>query len=123
MAKILVVDDALNARTLLALALSQSKHQVVQAVNGKEALAEIERGRPDLIFMDLRMPVLNGESTAQILKEDPATAAIPIVAVSAKTIDRDALPHFDYCLAKPYQISEIIDLVAQFCEQTIAAPQ
>src|SRR5690348_16152194 len=98
MAKILVVDDALNARTILALALSHSKHQVVQAANGREALEEVRRGNPDVIFMDLRMPVLNGESTAEILKADAGTAGIPIVAVSAKTMDAEDLPYFDHFL-------------------------
>jgi two-component system OmpR family response regulator len=83
--KVMIVDD--DEDILLVAALSASRignWQVVTAGTGMEALALAQRERPDLILLDAMMPVLDGPATIARLREDPATAAIPVIFLTAR---------------------------------------
>jgi len=87
--KILVVDDNEDSRELVAKVLKQSGYQIVEAVDGEEALARVLSEKPDLILMDRSLPKLDGLEVARRLKAEEATKGIPIVAVTAHAMRGD----------------------------------
>ncbi len=86
--KILIVDDVDHYHEYLKL-LMRTAAEVVSACNGNEGFDMARRERPDLILMDLRMPVLDGFESISFLKGDPETRDIPIVAVTAQAMTED----------------------------------
>jgi len=80
---ILVVDDLPDARRICAEYLEYRRYRVETAEDGLEALAKARELRPDLILMDLAMPLLDGCEATRRLKSDPRTADIPVIAVTA----------------------------------------
>jgi CheY-like chemotaxis protein len=81
---VLVVEDDIVIRGLIATILEADGHRVVQAANGKEALDVLEAGeRPGLILLDLMMPVLSGAELIELLQQDVRLAGLPVVVVSA----------------------------------------
>ena len=81
--KILIVDDNSDLRTLLVLDLKESGYRVFEAATGLEALKQARATHPDLIFMDLSMPVVNGDEALVWLKADPLTRHIPVIVTTA----------------------------------------
>ena len=82
---ILVVEDAPESLYLLASLLSLAGHRVREAPNGELALWSATRHPPDLVLLDIRMPGMNGLDVCRCLKADPATAAVPVIFISAFT--------------------------------------
>ena len=80
--RILVVDDEANIRELLTQEFTEAGYSVVTAANGREAVAEVRRQRPDLIVLDVMMPEMNGFDVAAVLRNDPQTLDIPIIILS-----------------------------------------
>jgi two-component system, OmpR family, response regulator len=85
--KVLVIDDEPDIRRIVRLGLSRvGKMEVVEASNGTEGLARAKQDRPDAILLDVMMPGLDGPSTLARLREDPETAGVPVVFLTAKAI-------------------------------------
>jgi DNA-binding response OmpR family regulator len=87
--RILIVDDEPDIRGLLRLTLERESYQVDEATNGEDALAAVEAAIPDLIILDLMMPVLDGHQTCFRLKSNPAWAQIPVIMLTAKGDEAD----------------------------------
>ena len=85
--RILVADDVEDTRYLLKLLLEMKGHSVFEAVNGEEAVECALKELPDLILMDLNMPVMDGLAAARCLRQHAETSRIPIVALSAHMDD------------------------------------
>jgi CheY-like chemotaxis protein len=85
--KILIVEDNNASREILVLRLRSMGYQAIEAQNGKEALARAEADKPDLIFMDMGLPEIDGLKTSAMLKQNPQTSHIPIVALTALISD------------------------------------
>ena len=83
---VLLVDDYLDARQMYTAYLEYSGFSVVQATNGVEALREALESRPDIILMDLSLPVMDGWEATRQLKADPRTAKIPVVALTGQSL-------------------------------------
>jgi DNA-binding response OmpR family regulator len=81
--KILIVDDEPNIALLLADVLADAGYETSTSGNGRDALEAVHRDPPDLMLLDVQMPVLDGFEVASRLKADPATATIPIIMLSA----------------------------------------
>jgi CheY-like chemotaxis protein len=81
--KILIVEDNNASREILLLRLRSMGYQAVEAQNSKEALERAEAEKPDLIFMDMGLPEIDGIKTSAMLKQNPETSHIPIVALTA----------------------------------------
>ena len=109
-ATVLVVDDDSDARALLELALSTEGLAVKSAVNGADALRVARRWRPDIILLDLAMPIMDGYAfrAAQLL--DPLLAAIPVICVSGRHDVEEAVRHLKMtaCVPKPFCLTEVI---------------
>ncbi len=85
MGRILVVDDEPHIVKLVAFALERNGHEVFQAADGVAGLQVAAEEQPDLILMDVMMPVMTGFDALERLKEDPETSDIPVVMLSAKS--------------------------------------
>jgi signal transduction histidine kinase/ActR/RegA family two-component response regulator len=113
---ILVVDDVAWNRDLTVAYLRDSHHTVRQACDGLEALEQIERQRPDVVLMDLRMPRLSGDKALLRIKADPATAQLPVIAVTASSMAHDEgtlRSRFDGYVRKPYSKADLLAALAQ----------
>lgn len=89
MAKILLVEDNEMNRDMLSRRLERRGHSVALAIDGPSGLAGAKTGSPDLILMDMSLPVIDGWEAARRLKADPATAKIPIIALTAHAMAED----------------------------------
>lgn len=84
---ILVAEDFDDIRLMIRLLLERRGHHVVEAADGREAVDAASRERPDLILMDLNMPVCDGITATRVLRSRPETAGVPVVAVTAHCSD------------------------------------
>lgn len=89
MTKILLVEDNEMNRDMLSRRLQRKGYVVVIAVDGGEGVAMAESERPDLILMDMSLPVLNGWDATRQIKATPALASIPIIALTAHAMASD----------------------------------
>ena len=89
MPKILLVEDNEMNRDMLSRRLTKRGYDVVIAVDGQAGVNSANDERPDLILLDMSLPVLDGWAAAARLKGDPATAAIPIIALTAHALAGD----------------------------------
>ncbi|MEI6669250.1 MAG: hybrid sensor histidine kinase/response regulator [Acidobacteriota bacterium] len=110
-ALILIADDDETSQELFADILHTSGYATLKACDGNRVVEMARWARPDLILMDLAMPGMDGYAAAKILKQDPQTSAIPIVAVTAFAMvgDRQRVTHagFDGYLDKPIRVKEL----------------
>lgn len=87
--KILIVEDVEDSRAILVLILQRyCAYQTIEASTGKQAIQKALSEKPDLIVMDLGLPDINGVDVAKVLKENPATADIPVIAHTAWCPDK-----------------------------------
>jgi CheY-like chemotaxis protein len=102
---ILLADDHEDNRLALLTVLEREGYRTLGAANGQQAVEAAREHMPDLILMDLAMPVMDGRQAMQQLRADPATTGIPIVVLTAMAlmVDRDRLvaEGFDGLLIKP----------------------
>jgi len=111
MKKILVVEDVDFNRDLV-VQLLEDKYQVIEAVNGQEGVSIAEKEKPELILMDLSLPVMDGWEATRILKADTELRSIPVIAITAHAMKGDeekalAAGCDDY-LVKPLDEDELL---------------
>jgi two-component system, chemotaxis family, chemotaxis protein CheY len=110
---VLVVDDDPDILEALSEILEAEGFEIRRARNGKEALERLEPEPPQLILLDLMMPVMDGWEFAQRMRQKPQVAKIPIIVLSAdrnvgsKATDIGAVGH----LAKPFELNDLLDMV------------
>lgn len=116
--KILVVEDYEDARTMIRVRLMLEGYQIIEAANGKDAIELATNESPDLIIMDVAMPVLDGIETTRILKSLNETKRIPIIALTAhihnsfiKEKTKEA--GVDEYLGKPVDIEVLLERIKQ----------
>lgn len=86
---VLVADDDHNLRKILCLFLKNARYDTVEAANGREALNMAKGQMPDLILMDIMMPLMDGFTVCKLLKDDPETKRIPVLICTAKNRKED----------------------------------
>jgi CheY-like chemotaxis protein len=89
MPKVLLVEDNEMNRDMLSRRLTRNGYDVVIAVNGQEGIEMAASEKPDLILMDMSLPVLDGWEATRKLKADQATASIPVIALTAHAMESD----------------------------------
>ena len=116
-AKILHVEDNASNRKIARDLLGSRGHQVVEALDGEEALAAAERERPDLILMDVQLPRVSGLEATRRIKARPDLSHIPIVAVTSFALsghDQQAYAAgCDRYVAKPYKPRELLRIIEE----------
>ncbi len=116
--KILLVDDNKNNRSLIVDLLENSSLNIFEAVNGKEAVEIAFKELPDVILMDLRMPVMDGIEATRILRGDERTKHIPVICISASSKiilkDKDMNELFDEFLLKPVVLPNLVEVLKKY---------
>ena len=115
MAKILVIEDNAANMKLARLLLRNVGHAVLCAVDAETGLKMVASDSPDLILMDIQLPGMDGLAATALLKQDPATAAIPIVALTAMAMSTDKEKTIaagcDGYIAKPVRYEELYAVI------------
>ena len=115
---ILVVEDQEDNRQILRDLLSANDYDMLEAENGEEALAAVKKQRPDLILMDIQLPVLDGYEATRRLKADPATKSIPVIVVTSYALSGDETKAresgCDAYVTKPYSPRALLAKIKEF---------
>jgi two-component system, cell cycle response regulator DivK len=119
--RILIVEDNENNRSLFRDILSFHGYEVSVAADGQEGVALARKLMPDLILMDIQMPGMDGMTAGSILKGDPATSGLKIVALTSFAMQGDQekflVAGFDGYLSKPINTRELPGLVKRWLEE------
>lgn len=125
LAHILIADDYDDNRELLRLMLEGAGYSVRETRDGRECVAAARAEPPDIVLIDLSMPVLDGWGTLDELRADERTRAVHCIAVTAFAAEQDrerALDAgFDAYLSKPYRSKDLLDMVERILNQIKAA--
>lgn len=120
--KILVVEDIESNRSLVKEYLEGQNITIVEAENGEEAIDKMKEILPDLILMDLRMPIMDGDQAIEIIKADKNLKDIPIIVLTASTTKTEKQGDFfakvDAILLKPFTKNQLIEAMMKFLPYT-----
>jgi two-component system cell cycle response regulator DivK len=114
---ILVADDDPDILSIVSMSLEAQGYSVFKATNGQEAIDLAREHHPDLILMDMMMPIVSGYEAVAALKGDDATKDIVIVGLSAKAMatdmERASDAGIDAYITKPFRIAQILSVVEE----------
>ncbi|HEX7238839.1 MAG TPA: response regulator [Longimicrobiaceae bacterium] len=117
---ILLVEDNEDNVTVYRTILEHSGYRVVEARDGAEAIRLAREERPDLVLMDISIPEIDGWEATRILKADPDTAGLPIIALTAHALESDRARAeevgCDGYLVKPIEPRRVLEEVARFLD-------
>lgn len=115
---ILIIEDDLKNLKLIRDVLLVNSYETIEASNGKQGVEMAKNMMPDLILMDVQMPILDGLEATRILKADAETSEIPIVALTSYAMvgDEERIKDAgcDGYLTKPIHIKEFLEIVAEY---------
>jgi DNA-binding response OmpR family regulator len=121
-AKILIVDDEPDIRKILTKRLENAGYDVVEAENGKEGIALATKEAPDLILMDIMMPVMNGVEATRHIRAQLITAAIPVIMLTAKKDKQSELEGIDVgaddYITKPFDHDKLLARIGMLLRRT-----
>lgn len=115
--KILVVEDFDDIRKMMKILLELYGYEVLEAADGYEAVETAVEKRPDLIFMDIAMPSLDGIQAASVIRQHDSLKNVPILAVTAYSdfyYEKARRAGFDEVISKPLNLNELKPLVRQY---------
>jgi two-component system chemotaxis response regulator CheY len=113
-ARVLVVDDDKGIREFVRTVLSDEGYDVAEATDGQQALDRVAQRRPDVILLDMRMPVMDGWEFARTYREQPGPHAPIVIVTAALDVAKDAKEiGANGFLAKPFQLDDLLQLVQQ----------
>lgn len=119
--KIMVIDDSKTIRSSARLFMEKAGYEIIEVEDGFDALSKIMEEEPDLVFIDVLMPNLDGLQTCQIIKRNPMFKNLPIIILSSKDGEFDKAKGMmmganDY-LVKPFTKDSIIKVVKSYTEK------
>jgi two-component system cell cycle response regulator DivK len=121
--RILVIEDTEDNRRILRDLLTNAGFDVIEAVDGEKGVAAAAEHRPDLILMDIQLPVIDGYEATRRIKSDAKTSHIPIIAVTSYALSGDEAKTrsagCDGSIAKPYSPRQILAVVRKFLSGTV----
>jgi DNA-binding response OmpR family regulator len=113
--RILIVEDEESLLKLESILLSSKGYHVTGVMDGKSALDEINARKPDLVVLDIMLPELDGFEVCKRIKENPETAGIPVVMLTAKKNSQDYARGMqvgaDAYVTKPFKSAQVIELI------------
>ncbi|NQW22956.1 MAG: response regulator [SAR202 cluster bacterium] len=122
MCKILIADDEPDMRALLADLLMEAGHEVTEAENGQVAVQQVQNEMPDLVLLDVLMPLMNGIQVLQRLRDDPATKALPVILLTAFSLSDEETDILDtpntYHVTKPWRRGVVESAITSALAQT-----
>ena len=121
-ATLLIADDVALNRKLLKDYLHNSEFKIIEAANGQEALDKAREHKPDVVLMDVRMPVMDGLEAMQAMKKDSRLQHIPIIAITASAMigaQKEVKKISDVFLSKPVSKKGIITALSRFLEYRV----
>ena len=112
MALVLVVDDEFGITELFDAVLTDEGHRVLTAMNGRQGLEMLAQERPDLVFTDYMMPVMDGAAMLSAITADPGLRDVPVVVMSAMPEATVAERCFGYAafMQKPFRLTQLTNL-------------
>jgi two-component system cell cycle response regulator DivK len=120
---ILVVEDQEDNRQILRDLLGSAGFRMIEAHDGREALTVARSERPNLILMDIQLPILDGYEATRSIKRDPELKHIPVIAVTSYALSGDEQKAreagCDAYVAKPYSPRHLLTKIGQFLEQPL----
>jgi two-component system cell cycle response regulator DivK len=121
MNQILIVEDNEKNLKLVRDVLQVKGYSTLEAISAEDGIALAAQHMPDLILMDIQLPGMNGIDALKVLRADPATAAIPVIAVTASVMQQDrnliTQAGFDGYIGKPLNLKEFLDAVRAMLER------
>ena len=124
--RVLIVEDEPDIRELVVHHLKREGYQVSAASSGEEALRQVQAAPPDLVILDLMMPAMNGLEVCRRLRQDPVTASLPIVMLTAKGDEVDRVLGLeigaDDYIVKPFSPKELLARVRALLRRSRPAP-
>jgi len=122
MSLVLIIEDNEKNMKLARDILKAKGYQTAEAVTGEEGVKIAMERKPDLVLMDIQLPGINGIEAFRQLRADPATARIPVVAITASVTPTDrsqiTAAGFDAFVSKPISLKEFVDTVKRVLEGT-----
>jgi two-component system cell cycle response regulator DivK len=116
--RVLVVEDQEDNRRILRDLLTSARYEVLYAEDGEEALIVANRERPDLILMDIQLPLLDGYEATRRLKADPVLRGIPVIAVTSYALTGDDVKAkeagCDAYVTKPFSPRQLLQIIRQY---------
>jgi two-component system, cell cycle response regulator DivK len=116
--RILVVEDQPDNRQIIRDMLADTDYEITEAENGEEALAAIAKERPDLILMDIQLPVMDGYAATHLIKNDPALKSIPVIAVTSYALSGEEKKAreagCDDYVPKPYSPRQLLAKIREY---------
>jgi len=112
---VLIVEDDADLREMMAQLLSLEGYHTATVANGREALEYLQHGHPDLILLDLMMPVMDGWEFRRHQQADPSLAGVPVIVLSALDQSRTAEVSAQAFLKKPLDFDRLLELVRTYC--------
>jgi two-component system, cell cycle response regulator DivK len=113
--RILVVEDQEDLRGVLRALLTGSGYEMLEAADGQAGVRKAKSERPDLILMDIQMPVLDGYEATRLIKADPALRTTPVIAVSSFAMKGDEekarAAGCDHYVTKPYSPMQLLRII------------
>jgi len=117
---VLIVEDYADSRFMMARLLEMSGFRVLEAADGREAVEIAERECPDVVLMDLQMPVLDGFTATSIIRRIESTCRVPVIAVSAQSgedyIAAARRVGCDHFVPKPVDFDLLLELIRECTE-------
>ncbi len=121
MKKVLIVEDNEKNMKLARDVLQARGYQTLEAVTGEDGVRIARESGPDLVLMDIHLPGISGIEALALLRAEPATAAIPVIAVTALVMEGDRRritdAGFDAYVGKPISLKEFLEAVKQAIER------
>ncbi|HTM71779.1 MAG TPA: response regulator [Pseudolabrys sp.] len=116
--RILVVEDQEDNRQILRDLLGSAGYDLIEAENGEEALAAVSKHRPDLVLMDIQLPIMDGYEATRRLKANPEFKAIPVIVVTSYALSGDEgkarEAGCDAYVTKPYSPRLLLAKIKEF---------
>ena len=116
--RILVVEDQEDNRQILRDLLASVGHEMIEAQDGEAAVIQATKHRPDLILMDIQLPVMDGYEATRRIKADPALRALPIIVVTSYALSGDEekarVAGCDAYVTKPYSPRQLLAKINEF---------